>query len=164
MVVAHGHKHKAGHEAAHSKSPYIALLVMLALHFVIMFAVMYTMVDSIDDVVINLNQFYMTVMMVVPMTATMLLLMPSMYPEKTINYALYAASLIVFVVFLIFMRTQAIIGDKQFLKSMIPHHSGAVLMCERAKISDPEIVKLCQGIVESQEAEIAQMKTILERL
>ena len=61
------------------------------------------------------------------------------------------------------IRTQAAIGDSQFLRSMIPHHSGAVLMCKEATISDPEIKALCVGIIQSQEAEIAQMKALLER-
>ena len=62
------------------------------------------------------------------------------------------------------MRTQAFVGDKEFLKSMIPHHSGAVLMCNEASITDPEIVQLCGQILESQKREINQMKTILNRL
>jgi uncharacterized protein (DUF305 family) len=71
---------------------------------------------------------------------------------------------VAFLVFFICMRTQAIVGDTQFLRSMIPHHSGAVLMCEKANISDPEIAELCGQIVESQKKEINQMKRILERL
>lgn len=46
---------------------------------------------------------------------------------------------------------------------MIPHHSGAILMCEQASITDPEIVALCQQIVASQQKEIAQMEAILGR-
>ena len=46
---------------------------------------------------------------------------------------------------------------------MIPHHSGAILMCEQASITDPEIVKLCRDIVESQKKEIAQMEAILAK-
>jgi len=61
------------------------------------------------------------------------------------------------------MRTQAAVGDKGFLRSMIPHHSGAILMCEQAKLTDPEIVALCTGIVRSQAQEIAQMEAILKR-
>ena len=61
------------------------------------------------------------------------------------------------------MRTQAAIGDKEFLRSMIPHHSGAILMCEQAAITDPEVVGLCKQIVESQRKEIAQMKAMLAR-
>ena len=59
------------------------------------------------------------------------------------------------------MRTQALIGDRQFLRSMIPRHSGAILMCQRSNIHDPEIVALCDKIVSGQKREIAQMKAIL---
>lgn len=47
---------------------------------------------------------------------------------------------------------------------MIPHHSGAILMCEQANITDPEVRKLCEAIVKSQREEIAQMKAKLEEL
>jgi uncharacterized protein (DUF305 family) len=47
---------------------------------------------------------------------------------------------------------------------MIPHHSGAVLMCERAQVRDPEIKQLCGDIIRSQAQEIDQMKAIMKRL
>lgn len=46
---------------------------------------------------------------------------------------------------------------------MIPHHSGAILMCEQASITDPEIIALCQQIISSQQKEITQMEAILAR-
>jgi|TARA_B100001105_G_C22331816_1_gene417257 uncharacterized protein (DUF305 family) len=46
---------------------------------------------------------------------------------------------------------------------MIPHHSGAILMCEQATLTDPEIKALCRGIVDGQRQEIAQMEAILAR-
>jgi uncharacterized protein (DUF305 family) len=46
---------------------------------------------------------------------------------------------------------------------MIPHHSGAILMCREASPKDPEIVRLCSGIEESQRREIDEMKAILAR-
>jgi uncharacterized protein (DUF305 family) len=49
------------------------------------------------------------------------------------------------------MRTQAGMGNSS---RQIPHHSGAILMCRQANITDEEIVKLCQQI------EIDQMKAI----
>ena len=61
------------------------------------------------------------------------------------------------------IRTQTTIGDRAFLRSMIPHHSGAILMCQEASLSDPEIVKLCGNIIKSQREEIDQMKAILAR-
>ena len=62
------------------------------------------------------------------------------------------------------IRQQAAIGDKSFLTSMIPHHAGAILMCERAPIQDAEIKKLCGEIISSQQREIDQMKSMLARL
>lgn len=53
--------------------------------------------------------------------------------------------------------------DSQFLRSMIPHHSGAILMCEGASISEPEIQRLCQAIVTSQQEEIDLMIRLLNR-
>lgn len=47
---------------------------------------------------------------------------------------------------------------------MIRHHSGAILMCERAPIQDAQIRDLCQSIIASQEAEIRQMRAKLEAL
>jgi uncharacterized protein (DUF305 family) len=47
---------------------------------------------------------------------------------------------------------------------MIPHHSGAILMCEQASIQDAEIQALCDSIIAGQQSEIDQMETILQRL
>lgn len=143
---------------------YRKLTQMLVLHFVIMFAVMYTMVYSLSDVFVNLNQFYMTMMMVLPMALLMPLMMPSMYKNKKINWTICFSSFVGFILFFWFMRNQSFVGDKQFLKSMIPHHSGAILMCERSPISDQEIKDLCEFIKRDQQKEIDQMKSILSRL
>jgi uncharacterized protein (DUF305 family) len=56
------------------------------------------------------------------------------------------------------------VSDKQFLRSMIPHHAGAILMCEQAPIEDAEIKALCKNIVSSQQSEIDQMKAKLSAL
>ncbi|HEX4922467.1 MAG TPA: DUF305 domain-containing protein [Bdellovibrionales bacterium] len=158
------HHQKMVHHEGRAGHGYKKLPLMLALHFVIMFAVMYTMVWSWSDVFLNLNQTYMTLMMVAPMGAVMLWLMRSMYPDRAKNIFIYALSGLVFALSLLFMRQQVAVGDRQFLRSMIPHHSGAILMCSRASLSDPELSELCQKIVASQTEEIAQMKRILERM
>ncbi|HEX6033109.1 MAG TPA: DUF305 domain-containing protein [Anaerolineales bacterium] len=66
--------------------------------------------------------------------------------------------------FFLLIRGQTAISDQQFLRAMIPHHSGAILMCERASIQDQEIKQLCANIISSQQAEIDQMEGILQRL
>jgi uncharacterized protein (DUF305 family) len=87
-----------------------------------------------------------------------------MYESRRLNLAIGGIAALVFVASFAAMRTQSGIGDREFLRAMIPHHSGAILMCERASIRDPEIVALCKQIVVSQEAEIAQMEAMLARL
>jgi uncharacterized protein (DUF305 family) len=71
------------------------------------------------------------------------------------------AGLMTAAVFFPFIRRQTAIGDRQFMRSMIPHHAAAILMCQPAPIGDVDIKRLCQGIVSSQQAEIDQMKVML---
>lgn len=148
----------------HTKSNYRNLALMIGIHFLAMFALMYSMTHSFEDVYFNLNQVYMVAIMVAPMAITMLWLMPSMYKNKRLNIFFLGGSVLALVLFFAFIQGQTLVNDKQFLRSMIPHHSGAVLMCEKASISDPQIVKLCNDIIESQKKEIDEMRQILSRL
>lgn len=145
--------------------PYRTLGVMFFLHFAAMYVLMYAMVDDLTaNVYHSLNQFYMAVLMTASMGAIELGLMGSMYPRKTWNAIVVAASIIALVGCLLLIREQAGIRDRQFIRSMIPHHAGAILMCEQAPIEDSELRQLCQEIISSQQREIDQMKAILERL
>jgi len=51
--------------------------------------------------------------------------------------------------------------DLEFIKQMIPHHEGAVLMAKEAlqKTQKAEIKTLANSVVKDQESEIGQMKT-----
>ena len=157
-------EHHPEHSAGHSvQGSYTKLALELAADFVIMYLVMYTMIATLDHFYFNLNNVYMTLMMVAPMTILMLVSMRSMYPLMRLNFMIGGGAALVFIASFMGMRTQAGVGDAEFLRSMIPHHSGAILMCREAKLTDPEIVALCQEIVASQEQEIAEMKNILKR-
>lgn len=138
-------------------SHYIKLLLMTVISFISMYVLMYMMVDKYINVYPNLNQFYMAGMMTAPMIIIELLLMGSMYPSKVVNTLILIFSAFFLIFFIIFIRMQIAISDKEFLKSMIPHHAGAILMCEKASIEDPEIKVLCRKIVASQQSEIDWM-------
>ena len=47
---------------------------------------------------------------------------------------------------------------------MMTHLSGAILMCEKASIEDPEIKDPCQSIIERQGEEISQIEAKLNEL
>lgn len=154
-----------GHLNSHSDSKaYIQLLLMAALHFPIMYAVMFAMVWTLDEIFHNINTAYMAGMMVAPMVLLMPLMMRTMYQNRRLNIVVYTLSAGLFLLLFVFMREQTFVGDKQFVRSMIPHHSGAILMCEEAQLQDLELKSLCEEIVKAQKAEIAQMKQILERI
>jgi len=147
----------------HTKQ-YLNLSIMSGIHFIAMYFLMYAMVDSASNIHTNINQFYMAGLMTAPMVLLELMFMRSMYQHKMLNAAIATIGIAIFVAFFWSIRTQAAVGDAQFLKSMIPHHAGAILMCEQASLHDAEIHELCRGIIESQQQEIDQMRSILERL
>ena len=149
--------------AQKAQSHYTHLAVEMAIDFVIMYLVMYTMIATRAHFYLNINNVYMTLMMVSPMVIVMLISMRSMFNVARLNWLIGLGAAALFVASYAGMRTQAGVGDAQFLRSMIPHHSGAILMCEQASLADPEIVALCSDIVRAQRAEIAKMKAILAR-
>jgi peptidoglycan/LPS O-acetylase OafA/YrhL len=147
----------------HSR-PYLRLSAMVLLSFIAMYILMYAMVDELSHVYNNLNQAYMAALMAAPMLIIELLLMRSMYPDRWRNALLIVVGLVVLAGAWILIRQQTAIADRQFLRSMIPHHSGAVLMCEQASISDERLQALCRRIVESQLAEIVEMEALAQPL
>jgi uncharacterized protein (DUF305 family) len=144
--------------------PYIKLFIMPFLSFIAMYILMYAMVNSGANVLPNTNQFYMAGLMAMPMIFIEVLLMKSMYKDKRLNMIVIGISILAMTAFYFAIRKQAAINDKQFLKSMIPHHAGAILMCDEADITDPEIKKLCEEIIASQKKEIEQMKSKLAEI
>ena len=144
--------------------PYARLTLMTVLSFFAMYFLMYAMVNAIGNVYLSVNQVYMAALMTAPMVLIELTLMQTMYPNRRRNALWGGTALVAGVLSFVAIRQQTAIGDRQFLRSMIPHHAGALLMCREAAITDPEIRTLCQSIIAGQQAEIDQMKTMLDRL
>ena len=143
---------------------YQKLFVMAVLSFICMFVLMCAMVDSFSNVFSNVNQFYMAGLMTMLMVIIEVAVMGAMYMNKKLNVLLIAVHAVALIAFFICIRHQSAVSDKQFLKSMIPHHGAAILMCNEASIKDPEIKELCRNIIKNQQAEIDQMKAKLKGL
>ena len=161
-----GHEHR-GMSQAMARKHYRMLGLNLIVSLIVMYLLMFSMVWSFSDFFNNNNMLYMAATMAAPMGILMLLMMPMMYPDKRLNMILYGVFALLLVGAFWGIRAQTLVNDEQFVRAMIPHHSGAIQMCNRASIKDEEIRELCfgpNGIIQSQTREIAQMKAILERI
>lgn len=148
----------------HGSHAYVMFGLNMLLSLAVMYLVMFSMIDGWSDFRNNINMLYMALTMVAPMGIIMLATMGGMYRRKSLNVALYIGLAVLFAAAFAGTRTQAAVGDRQFIASMVPHHSGAILMCREAKLGDQELVKLCDEIARAQRDEIRQMDAILARL
>ena len=156
------HESKPNAHGGRVAGHYGRLLAMILLSFLAMYALMYAMVNSFDNVFNNVNQFYMAGLMAAPMVLIELVLMAGMYPNKVLNAVVAVASVVLMILFWTGIRQQVAVSDQQFLRSMIPHHAGAILMCKENGLRDPELQQLCREILASQQSEIDLMKSKLQ--
>lgn len=154
------HKDERDPHTANHK-PYTALLFSLGISFIVMYALMYSMADRWANVYANLSNVYMTGLMAGSMVPVMLLTMPDMFKSKSMNAVLWAGTAVVLALCWFLLRAEAGVGDRQFLRAMIPHHSAAIQMAGESSLSDPRVRKLAEEIIASQEREIAEMKALL---
>jgi len=138
--------------------------IMMIISFIIMYVVMFLNIDKFSHYHTSATRIYMAILMVAPMAVYMMLMMGKMYPNKKINTGIIVTATVVFILILIGLRTQTPISDVQYMKAMIPHHSSAILVSKEANLKDPEVKKLAEQIILSQEKEIAEMNALLEKL
>ena len=137
-------------------------LAMIATSTVIMFFLMYQLIYSLDHAMLSINRLVASLVMGCVMSVVMLSFMWSMYRGRTIKLAVLVGATAGAVILLFVNRTQAVISDVAFMKSMIPHHSIAINNARKASITDPRVRRLADGIIGSQVREIAEMKLLIE--
>ena len=165
MKNQHGMQHTQKSEENnpnHSLAMYKRFALMAVAMFVAMYFIMYAMIDGLQNLIPNINNLYMTLLMVSAMLVIELWIMKGMYQNKKINQVIITFSLAIGVFSWFGIREQINVGDKQFVKGMIPHHAAAVLMSEKAKLTDPELIELQKNILETQAKEIELMKRKLK--
>ncbi|MGK9264922.1 DUF305 domain-containing protein [Sinorhizobium meliloti] len=135
---------------------------MIATSTVIMFFLMYQLVYSWDHALFSLTRFISSLVMGCVMTAVMLGFMWRMYRPEVAKIAVLAVAIIGCGVLLMVNRSQALIGDIDFMKAMIPHHSIAINNARQADIRDPRVRYLADRITRDQVKEIAEMKMLIE--
>lgn len=131
---------------------------------VVMFGLMYLNTYAPDHVTFSETRLYMALVMGAAMALVMLGYMLHMYDNAKINAGIAIASVAVFAGALWLVRSQATVDDLSWMRAMIPHHSIAILTSERAKITDPRVRELADGIIKAQRREIADMKALIADL
>jgi hypothetical protein len=135
---------------------------MIATSAVIMFFLMYQLIYSLDHALFSTNRLIASLVMACVMTIVMLGFMWSMYQGRAAKISVVSVAAVLGVALLLTNRSQALIGDVSFMKSMIPHHSIAINNARKASISDPRVRRLADEIIASQVREIAEMKLLIE--
>jgi uncharacterized protein (DUF305 family) len=144
--------------------PYAKFLLMIGVSSVLMFGLMYLNTYQLDHVFFSQTRLYMTLIMGAGMAIVMLAFMKGMYKNRRANVAIFGGAGVVFAVALVLVRSQATVDDVAYMRAMIPHHSIAILTSERARITDPRVRKLADGIIATQKREIAEMKLLISNL
>ena len=137
---------------------------MIATSTIVMFGLMYLNSYALSHVFYSQTRTWMAIYMGAVMAIIMLGFMWSMYPNRRVNLAIIAGSVVVFAGALWLVRSQETVDDVSWMKAMIPHHSIAIMTSERAHIKDPEVRKLADGIIDAQVREITDMKRMIARL
>jgi hypothetical protein len=137
---------------------------MIGTSTLIMFFLMYQLIYSLDHAMFSINRLIASMLMGCVMSIVMLGFMWSMYHGRSARIAVVGGAAVLGVVLLLANRSQALISDISFMKSMIPHHSIAINNARKANISDPRVRKLADEIIASQVREIAEMKLLIQDL
>jgi hypothetical protein len=122
---------------------------MIATSTAIMFPLMYPLVYEWDHAMFSLNRLIASLVMGCVMTAVMLVFMWPMYRGMTTKMVVLVSALVGAGALLAVNRSQALIGDTTFMRSMIPHHSIAINNARKATLTDPRVRKLADGIIEA---------------
>ncbi len=142
--------------SSHSNSSNDIIMMFVIMIIASVITGMNMWVNSLEDVRIHLNDVYMGI----SMTGWMLFLMGLVYSME--NYIWIGIVTIGVSVYLI--RKQVFIGEREYVDSMIPHHSMAILMSnelkEKGKIKNKELEQLVNNIIETQQKEINFMKSL----
>lgn len=158
------HSSQQGDEKHINWKGYANLLAMVLTSTVVMYFFMYWNIYRIEDFVLSETRAFMSMLMGGTMLAIMLSFMLHMYKSRAVNLALYAVSALLFAAGLYLVRSQVTVQDESWMKSMIPHHSIAIMVSERATLSDPRVRKLADEIIAAQEKEIAEMAYLIRAI
>lgn len=139
-------------------------LATIAVSTAAMFAMMYLNTWDLSHVRFSQTRAWMALYMGGGMAIVMLVAMWGMFANRRANVAVLAGAAVVLGLGVAMVRSQVTVDQVSWMKAMIPHHSIAILTSTRAKITDPRVRALADGIIETQRREIAEMEALIGEL
>jgi len=149
------------HQMQRKSSSWVRFAAMIASSVILMFFLMYQLIYSLDHAMFSMNRLIASLLMGCVMTIVMLSFMWSMYENRRLKITILIVAALAGIILFSLNRSQTLINDTGFMKSMIPHHSIAINNARNARISDPRVRKLADDIIEAQVREIMAMKLLL---
>ena len=141
------------------------IVMMFIGSFIIQYFFMNTiMVDNKRDITNSVGKFYMAIIMAFYMIILETMMHDHQYKVFITNT--YIVFVFLLLVFIYFYRNKVSINDKQYLEGMIEHHSMALLTSKEIikKTNNFNVARISKHIIEKQEDEMREMRTILEHI
>ena len=141
---------------------FYSIWTMMIASFFIQYIVMSLIMTNVpSNITFSVGKFYISTMMAILMGLVEVSMFD--YHMKTLHITYYLSLFIGFTVFLYLYKSQSWIGDDEYLKEMIEHHSMALLTSEEIlqKTKSERVKKFADNIVATQAAEIDYMRRLL---
>ena len=142
----------------------VSVWVMILVSFCIQYFVMsLIMTNNVQNITNSLGKFYISCMMGLLMGLVEVVMYDAMMSKFSLSY--YIPLGILLVGFFFLYKKQIFIGDEQYLKEMIEHHSMALVTSREIleKTSNYRVKKLASDIYNNQTQEIQYMKQLLRK-
>jgi uncharacterized membrane protein YczE len=122
------------------------------------------MTNKMENITNSLGKVYLSIIMGLYMVLLEIMMHDHHYEVFSMKYYIIIGCLLGLFIYL--YRTQKYITDKEYLKEMIEHHSMALLTSNQIleKTDNYNTSKLAKNIIQKQEDEIRDMKSILKDL
>jgi len=141
------------------------LTIMFIGSFIIQYFLMSSiMTNKMENITNSLGKVYLSIIMGLYMVLLEIIMHDHQYMVFSMKYYIIIGCLLGLFIYL--YRTQKYITDKEYLKEMIEHHSMALLTSNGIleKTDDYNVSKTAKNIIQKQEDEIRDMKSILTDL
>jgi len=146
----------------HQRGMYLRFAAMILTAMVLMYWLMFVGSWEWSHVRFSESRVFMALTMGGSMGLVMLAWMLNMYRSTKANTVVVVVSLLLLGGGIALDRSQATVGDVDFMQAMIPHHSLAITRAERAGMQDVRVCELAVEISEAQRREILEMDWLIQ--